>query len=499
MGRRFPTRLFSGLVLVSLVLVVFLQGAWGAPPRGFEVAAENEYLTLFFHPETTEIAVHDRLGGVTWYSNPKDRDKLETVARGVAKDALGAQLRIAYFTPGDVRRTMNNFTDSIVYGQFGVEELPDGMRVEYVLGKQWEEDDYFPVVLDAETLEDVILPSLNRGEQSLIRENYVHLNLVHVGEGGDLGSYGIRSPTENLRSRDQATFAQVLAEHISGQTSSLSHRRDVRDQHLERFAEEPFYMLRSRKGDLLAWDREDLIALFRELEFTPFEVGSVYEQFGLDPLVPNLFTFTLAVEYRLDGDNLVVRVPWEGITFPQNILSPNNQRVTYPLVTVDVLPYFGAAHSGEDGYIFVPDGCGALIYLNNGKVDASPYAGVIYGSDHGLAAPALNLVRGQQTYLPVFGIKKGEQALFAIIEQGDAMTQVNADISGRQISYNVVYPQFRTMAQTTAQLQGEMPERVHGQASQWVNTSQRLINVYQQELVPSDLIVRYGFLEGEKA
>ena len=96
-------------------------------------------------------------------------------------------------------------------------------------------------------------------------------------------------------------------------------------------------------------------------------------------------------------------------------------------------------------------------------------------------------------------MKKGDAAFLAILEEGDSIAQVNADIAGRQISYNMVYPQFRTMAQTTAQLQGEMPERIHGQASQWVNTSQRMINVYQQELVPSDLTIRYGFLHGERA
>lgn len=499
MGPKLLTKVRLGFILVSLILVLSFQGACSAPPRGFQVVAENEYLTLFFHPETTEIAVRDRLEDVLWYSNPEERDKMETIARGTAKDALGAQLRITYFTPGDVRRTMNSFTDSVAYGQFEVKERPDGVVVDYVLGRQWDEDDYFPVVLDVKTYEDVLLPSLNRGDRRLLAENYVQINLVYASEGGDLGSYRIESPTENLRSRDQATFAQVLGEHISAQMSSLSHRRDVRDQHLERFAQESFYMLRSRKGDLLAWDREDLIALFRDLEFTPFDVGAIYERFGLDPLVPNMFTFTIAIEYRLEGRNLVVRVPWEGITFPRNILDSNNQRVTYPLVAVDVLPYFGAAHSTDEGYIFVPDGCGALIYLNNGKVDASPYGGVIYGSDHGLAAPPASLVRGQQNYLPVFGLKKGDAAFLAILEEGDSIAQVNADIAGRQISYNMVYPQFRTMAQTTAQLQGEMPERIHGQASQWVNTSQRMINVYQQELVPSDLTIRYGFLHGERA
>ena len=121
-------------------------------------------------------------------------------------------------------------------------------------------------------------------------------------------------------------------------------------------------------------------------------MGAIYERFGLI-LVPNMFTFTIAIEYRLEGRNLVVRVPWEGITFPRNILDSNNQRVTYPLVAVDVLPILGQPTARTKVISLCLMG-GALIHLNNGKVDASPLWRRDHGSDHGLAAPPASLVRG---------------------------------------------------------------------------------------------------------
>lgn len=48
---------------------------------------------------------------------------------------------------------------------------------------------------------------------------------------------------------------------------------------------------------------------------------------------------------------------------------------------IDLLEYFGAAGPEEEGYMFVPDGSGALIMFNNGKVNAPAYIGYVYGED----------------------------------------------------------------------------------------------------------------------
>ena len=120
---------FTALSSYHLVEAVELEG--------YMIAAENQYLTLFFNEDTTEIAVYDHRTEQFWHSNPVNRRTVDTIARGSAKDALGAQLRIVYYAPGDVQRSMDNYNDSIVFGQFEVDLLDDGIRVEYVLGKEW--------------------------------------------------------------------------------------------------------------------------------------------------------------------------------------------------------------------------------------------------------------------------------------------------------------------------------------------------------------------------
>ena len=39
-----------------------------------ELVAQNAYLSLFIHPETTEIALWDREADVYWFSNPQGRN-----------------------------------------------------------------------------------------------------------------------------------------------------------------------------------------------------------------------------------------------------------------------------------------------------------------------------------------------------------------------------------------------------------------------------------------
>ena len=79
------------------------------------------------------------------------------------------------------------------------------------------------------------------------------------------------------------------------------------------------------------------------------------------------------LEYKLDGENLIAFIDPKKVEY-------NTEN--YSLVDIDLLEFFGAAGSEEEGYLFVPDGSGALIYLNSGKKD-SAYIASVYGRDSG--------------------------------------------------------------------------------------------------------------------
>ncbi|GAK42784.1 hypothetical protein TCA2_5277 [Paenibacillus sp. TCA20] len=204
-----------------------------------------------------------------------------------------------------------------------------------------------------------------------------------------------------------------------------------------------------------------------DLEQDHTEHGIELEQSG-----PRLFMLTM--EYELDGEDLLVCIPSSGIHFPEE----------YPVNTISVMDYFGAGGSNEEGSIFVPDGSGALIHFNNGKVQYPAYQQDIYGPDMTMKVREVSSNEAKAR-LPVFGLIREEGAFLGIIEEGDAVAVVNADISGKLNSYNNVYPSFYVVNKSDVTLQ----------ASDMVRTLPK----FQAKPTASDFVVRYAFVGAEKA
>lgn len=494
------TRIALLMAAVAVVLTPFCLSspATAQVPRGFEAVAENDCLILYINSDTAEIAVTDKRSGDIWHSNPPDRDKVEKIARGDGKLALGAQFRLTYYEPGDVVRTVDSFVSSVAHNQFEIEQIENGVRVSYVVGKQWADRDFLPLFLSKDTFENEILGKITDSRtRRTIEGFYVLLTLEKsTGEGASIAGYSLMSPGTTLRDRDQRTLTEVMIDHIVLNTSSLRDRNDIKESTLAPFIDTEFYMLKQRERDLLAWDLEDIVAVMKDIELDPNVISDHYVRLGIDPRVQNIVVFHVPVEYTLDGDNLVVRVPASEIRYPEDVLDSEGQKVTYPLVSIDVLPYFGAADMTADGYMFVPDGSGALIRLNNNKTGLNAYAGRVYGRDNALSPPPASL-DSKLCSFPVYGLKAGDKAFLGIIEAGDALAQIAADIAGKRESYNTICAQFRLLGHATTSLQGEV-DATHRESAQWVY-GRTTINVYQEDMYAGDIQVRYAFLHGEDA
>lgn len=132
--------------------------------------------------------------------------------------------------------------------------------------------------------------------------------------------------------------------------------------------------------------------------------------------------FVIPLEYRLEEGSLVVKIP----------VGQVKESGQYQIRSLELLNMFGAADQLTDGYMLVPDGSGSLIRLNNGKVKEEQYVQRVYGPD-----PNDNSYRrgqvSQNARMPVFGMKAGDGAWFAVIEKGDAIASIAADISGKRI------------------------------------------------------------------
>ena len=180
----------------------------------------------------------------------------------------------------------------------------------------------------------------------------------------------------------------------------------------------------------------------------------------------------VVMRFTLDGDDLLATVPCNEIAFTED-----NE-----ITTLELLPYFLSADTAQEGYILIPDGCGALIYLNNQKAAATAYAMQVYGKDALINASAYVSPR-KDVALPVFGLKRTDSAMLAIIEQGAEIAGIYANISGRSDEFNRVDVSFTLRDIESVSLAGN--ESV---------TSPR----YCEDVYQGDIVMRYRWLTDEK-
>lgn len=157
--------------------------------------------------------------------------------------------------------------------------------------------------------------------------------------------------------------------------------------------------------------------------------------------------FSLPVYYTLTQSYLQVRVALDEMidaadwtlmvenpaTLEDIELSGDNK-----IVTIEVLPAFGLGFPDESGYIFVPDGAGALIDFNNGRGLLGPYRQNIYGNDEGMLGSDVRDKEIGNT-LPIFGIHRKQNTLMVLVDDSAAASIIKANSSSRVFPFNYAY------------------------------------------------------------
>ena len=158
------------------------------------------------------------------------------------------------------------------------------------------------------------------------------------------------------------------------------------------------------------------------------------------------YQFGLGVEVKLVGDDLIVRIPEESIN--------ENKENTY-ISTVSLFPFLGYTYlDDQNGYMLVPDGNGALIYLDNkeGRYTTG-FSGLIYGIDDGMtnhtAASTIwehyeTVTAANKVIAPVFGMTHLDDKLgyLGIVESGDERCSIEVVPNGVMVDYNRCFAKF---------------------------------------------------------
>ena len=204
------------------------------------------------------------------------------------------------------------------------------------------------------------------------------------------------------------------------------------------------------------------------------------------------YTFTqLEIEINLriqvNGNELYVSIPEDGI----------KELGKYVVVSIEIMPFFGAADDNTDGYILCPDGCGALYRFNdvtNKGINDRLRRWYVYGNENSDVNYYERIMRQemQQAMMPVFGIKKGDNSIFAIIENGEYDAAVNFSPSGYAVALSRISAEF-TLRHTYTVIGSDI-KISDGRSIEKV-TFKRVHN----EAIKTERGVRYSFLYGNSS
>lgn len=214
-----------------------------------------------------------------------------------------------------------------------------------------------------------------------------------------------------------------------------------------------------------------------------YEVGHyTYEELEYDAQehdkmddLPNRQNIQFSVDVYLDGDDLVVELPVEEMSY----------ELDNPLRDITFLPYMMSSNS-TDGYFFVPDGSGALIYLDN-NYTGYQYSARYYNGDILTNATTYTSFKNEMT-LPIYGMKSDDMAVLGIIEEGAEVATLNTAVNGTSsaVPYARTYLTFTVRdVETTASFVGA--------------TTKYTQRMTSDDYFADTIRVRYRLLTGEDA
>lgn len=184
-------------------------------------------------------------------------------------------------------------------------------------------------------------------------------------------------------------------------------------------------------------------------------------------------SFEIPLEYRLDGDGLVVSIPTSAI----------KEYGQGSLYRIQVLRYMGASTYTDNGCIVVPNGSGSIINFNNGKTSAANYSQYIYDLDP-VAANYTTTENLDGARLALFGLCYEDRGILTTIEDGASTSLVTAGVSGVYNDLNYAYPTFVVRCVDNLRMFGDSSSDVF---------------VLEEDIYDINLKVRYSFLTEEYA
>ena len=351
-----------------------------------EIASiENEFLRLDFFTESAQITVTNKQTGEIFYGSPPSGDENASVVERARMQSLFV---LEYENRQGSSWIYDSYRFSVIDERFRHDVIDGVLELNFTVGN-FPQTFIVPTAIYEERLSE-FLDKMSRQESMMVQSLFRPLHIDRLRASDNVAELTARFPT--LAEGRTIYVAQDVAPFVMESVEeSLANTGYTYEDYLEDMA----YF-----GETVGGDRPE---------------------------------FNLTMRFELDGPDMVVSVPLANITYNPLFLPA---RLT-------LLPYFGAGDSDDEGYLFVPDGSGALMYFGSGRHNQSLFHSNVYGWDEAILRDAL--IHDNRAPYPVFGIYKNGQTFATIIEQGASFASVRAELAGMNASYSRVHTVFRLM------------------------------------------------------
>lgn len=214
-----------------------------------------------------------------------------------------------------------------------------------------------------------------------------------------------------------------------------------------------------------------MIEIAKAVGYTQDMLVADGEAFGFQVTFSEAANLDITLEAVLEDGDLVVSLPG---------LAMNSENDFYTIQNIKVLPNFGAVDATQEGYIFVPDGTGALFAFNSNVGNIKNYERPIYDNDF-LKDYYYMPEFSEELFMPVYGMLYGSQndadkGFLAIVEDGARNAYVHVRLAGKgadSSKYNKVFASFDTTPYKKVKINGEYSSST---ANYLVDTGMQPIN-----------------------
>ena len=399
-----------------------------------QLAAQNEKFELYYSADNLSVALKDKETKKVITTNPYSAANDKNYSGNVA-NRLNSQVIVTYLEEEKALVDMYSSADCADFGQYKIKTYDNALVIDMSIGEE-KESSNVPMVLSKKSYEE-LYNAVDEWDRELL-ELYFVLYTKDTLE--DSGIYEV--------------YPEVKTEELYYCNLELSER-----------------------------ELKKLSAVFENANFTKEKVEADAKELNLGSSNNSYPNFKLSLNYILTDNGLKVTIPNESISYNED----------FPLLKISLLPYFGAdeASSKADGYLFIPDGSGAVINMNQNEPNRRTImTGKVYGENYSSLPKKVAVEKTEQYYLPVFGtVRNNSIGLFGIIESGDANADITALLGRPNGNYYTVYPEFIVA-------DFEKYTRISVVSNAWSNKEMYL---YDKNKTQDDLSVEYYFLNNETA